>query len=169
VYWRAYARNHAYALNYVYMERVGRYGVRNRGMKEANFAVIRKTNMPAILTENLFITNPNDAALLKQESFLEELAVAHAKGIAKVAGLKVKENRLVAGQRFRLMTGTFNNKEEQKAAAEKVRSRTGWVVYEVEREGLRLMTGTFPSIESANQAAELIRKKFGYAVYIKEE
>lgn len=66
---------------------IGNYSVANRGMKQANFHVLRETNMPAILTETLFIDNSNDSILLKDSSFLNNIAKAHAKGIAKALNL----------------------------------------------------------------------------------
>ncbi len=63
-------------------------GDRDRGTKSKNLAVLRETKMPAILTENLFIDRKEDAALLKQDSFLNLLAEGHAEGIAAAVGLK---------------------------------------------------------------------------------
>nr|WP_060596918.1 N-acetylmuramoyl-L-alanine amidase [Bacillus pumilus] len=60
----------------------------DRGTKSKNLAVLRETKMPAILTENLFIDRKEDAALLKQDSFLNLLAEGHAEGIAAAVGLK---------------------------------------------------------------------------------
>jgi len=65
-------------------------GVRDRGKKRANYAVLRLTNMPAILTENLFIDNPRDAAKLKSDQFLQQIAYGHVQGIVKAFGLKKK-------------------------------------------------------------------------------
>jgi N-acetylmuramoyl-L-alanine amidase len=59
----------------------------NRGKKRANFAVLRQTNMPAILTENGFIDNSNDANKLKDSAFLDKIAQGHANGIAKIFNL----------------------------------------------------------------------------------
>ena len=53
----------------------------DRGKKSANFYVVRHTEMHAVLTENGFITNAEDAALLKQDVFLEDIAQAHADAI----------------------------------------------------------------------------------------
>ncbi|WP_280149380.1 N-acetylmuramoyl-L-alanine amidase [Bacillus safensis] len=63
-------------------------GDRDRGTKSKNLAVLRETKMPAILTENLFIDRKEDAALLKQDAFLNLLAEGHAEGIAAAVGLK---------------------------------------------------------------------------------
>lgn len=59
----------------------------SRGMKSANFAVLRETNMPAVLTENLFVDHDDSANLLKNAGFLRAVARGHAEGIASVAGL----------------------------------------------------------------------------------
>jgi N-acetylmuramoyl-L-alanine amidase len=64
--------------------------VKDRGKKRANYAVLRHSDMPAILTENLFIDNAADNKLLKQESFIEKVAQGHANGFAKAFGLKKK-------------------------------------------------------------------------------
>ena len=62
----------------------------DRGKKMANFAVLRGTDMPAILTENLFIDNQNDALKLKDPAFLDGIAKAHVKGIARALGCAYK-------------------------------------------------------------------------------
>jgi len=57
------------------------YGVLDRGEKEGNLYVLRHTNMPAILLENLFVDNPNDYTLLTDTTFLDELAKTISKSI----------------------------------------------------------------------------------------
>ncbi|HHX74911.1 MAG TPA: LysM peptidoglycan-binding domain-containing protein [Firmicutes bacterium] len=68
-----------------------KWGSRDRGMKRANFAELRETAMPAILVEQGFITNPGDAGLLKQGSFINELTTATVQGLVELYGLKKKE------------------------------------------------------------------------------
>ena len=63
----------------------------DRGMKVANFQVLRETQMSAILVENGFITNQFDAALLEGEGFQRQLARAMAQGIAEAMGLGEKK------------------------------------------------------------------------------
>ncbi len=60
-------------------------------MKVADFYVLGGVQCPAILTENLFIDTPADAALLKNETFLRGLAEAHARGCLAALGIKVVE------------------------------------------------------------------------------
>lgn len=58
--------------------------VRDRGKKTANFFVLRETAMSAILTENMFINNPSDAALLRRNDFRHAIATGHARGIVRM-------------------------------------------------------------------------------------
>lgn len=59
--------------------------VKDRGKKQANFAVVRQTTMPAILTENLFVDGDNK--LLKKNKVLNQLADGHVAGIVDYFGL----------------------------------------------------------------------------------
>lgn len=62
----------------------------NRGKKQANFHVLRETHMPAILTENGFIDHPEDAKLIKQPAWREQIAKAHVAGVVEIFKLKKK-------------------------------------------------------------------------------
>lgn len=63
----------------------------DRGVKVQNVSVLRKTNAPAILTENGFIDNPADAAKLIDPDFRQSLARAHAKGICDFFGIQYQD------------------------------------------------------------------------------
>jgi len=65
---------------------MNKINVKDRGKKSANFAVVRETNMPAVLTENLFVDGDNKS--LNKNSVLDNLAQGHADGIAEFLGLK---------------------------------------------------------------------------------
>jgi N-acetylmuramoyl-L-alanine amidase len=69
------------------MAYLGQLGVKDRGKKEADFAVLRLTDMPAILVENLFVDNDLDAKILKDAELFKGIAIAIARGIAKAMGL----------------------------------------------------------------------------------
>ena len=53
----------------------------DRGVKRANFAVVRDTNMPAVLVECGFMTNKEEAYLLQSEQYRLLCAKAIAYGI----------------------------------------------------------------------------------------
>ncbi|NLI90212.1 MAG: N-acetylmuramoyl-L-alanine amidase [Epulopiscium sp.] len=61
---------------------------KDRGIKTANFAVLRHTQMPACLVELGFISNKEDAAILKNKQ--DELASAVAKGLLNNLGVAYK-------------------------------------------------------------------------------
>lgn len=54
---------------------------KSRGIHSANFFVLRKAKMPAILLEAGFISNPGEEALLAQAGFRAKIANAIARGI----------------------------------------------------------------------------------------
>lgn len=64
--------------------------LRDRGRKQANFHMLRESRMPAVLTENGFIDTMEDAKKLKNTTFLEQIAHAHAVGVVRIFGLKKK-------------------------------------------------------------------------------
>lgn len=57
--------------------------------KEAAFAVLMWTKMPAVLIELGFISNPSEEALLENPAFQGRAARAIAEGIAKYLGVKL--------------------------------------------------------------------------------
>jgi N-acetylmuramoyl-L-alanine amidase len=59
-----------------------KYKTRNLGVKQAPFYVLIGAQMPAILAEISFITNPEEAKLLQDEHYLDKIAQQIAAGIA---------------------------------------------------------------------------------------
>lgn len=53
----------------------------SRGVKKGNFYVIRETDMPAVLVEGGFISNPEERVLLKSRDYQERIAKGIADGI----------------------------------------------------------------------------------------
>ncbi|MCI6284551.1 N-acetylmuramoyl-L-alanine amidase [Selenomonas sp.] len=58
-------------------------GRRNRGVKTANFYVMRHSSMPASLVELAFVTNPAEEALLSDPDYQQQLAMALAIGLSR--------------------------------------------------------------------------------------
>lgn len=58
-------------------------GVPSRGIKAANFLVLRDNEVPSVLVETAFITHADEEAQLKDAEFRQRLAQAVARGITK--------------------------------------------------------------------------------------
>lgn len=59
----------------------------DRGVKEANFYVLRATSMPAVLVEVDFISNPKSEEQMRRESWRQAMALCIASGICNFQGL----------------------------------------------------------------------------------
>ena len=68
--------------------------LRNRGVKTADFAVLRLTNCPAVLLETAFIDNYNDSIMLKNNQ--NDFAGGIASGIFKYLGIQPKSEITIA-------------------------------------------------------------------------
>ena len=62
---------------------------RSRGIKEANLAVLRLTEMPAILVETEFLTNPAQLLFLTDPVHQDEIAAAIGAGVDRLSKLTV--------------------------------------------------------------------------------
>jgi len=63
-------------------------GLRNRGVKKAPFVVLIGANMPSILAEISFVSNPGDEKRLRTAEYRQRIAESLYRGIAKyVSGL----------------------------------------------------------------------------------
>ncbi|MED5041469.1 N-acetylmuramoyl-L-alanine amidase [Geobacillus stearothermophilus] len=105
--------------------------ITDRGKKRANYAVLRETKMPAVLTENLFIDS-NDAKLLKNEAFLKAVGEAHARGIAKFLGLPQKakpqpqpqpQQKVSDKKLYRVQVGAFSDRKNAERLAEELKKK----------------------------------------------
>lgn len=57
-------------------------GLEDKGIRQADFAVLRTTSMPAILIEVAFLSNPAEEKLIAKEQFRKEAASAIVEGIS---------------------------------------------------------------------------------------
>ncbi|PAE44062.1 N-acetylmuramoyl-L-alanine amidase [Bacillus sp. 7884-1] len=124
----------------------------NRGKKSANFHVLRETMMPALLTENGFIDNPNDANKLKSSSFLVSIARGHANGLARAFNLTRKPTVL-----YKVQIGAFRIKSNADNLASEAMSK-GFDAVVLLRDGLyKVQIGAFTSKENAESLAAKAR------------
>lgn len=54
---------------------------------DSNFAILRDTVCPAVLTENLFMTNEKDCRFLMSDEGFKTIVDIHLKAIAKICGI----------------------------------------------------------------------------------
>jgi N-acetylmuramoyl-L-alanine amidase len=80
--------------------RKGNVGLRDRGVKKAPFVVLIGANMPSILAEISFVTNPSDAAQLQTPEYRERVAESLYGGVAKyAAGINGEKPKVRAVER----------------------------------------------------------------------
>lgn len=60
-------------------------GLRDRGVKEASYVVLKETAMPGILAEVSFVSSPTDEQKLQSDGYREQIAEALYRGIARYA------------------------------------------------------------------------------------
>ncbi len=58
-------------------------GTRDIGILQANFSVLRGTQMPSILVESAFLSNADDEQLLKEDGFRDKVAQGIANGLTQ--------------------------------------------------------------------------------------
>lgn len=108
-------------------------GLPNRGVKTANFHVLRTTSMPAILIECGFMTNKEEVKLLRSDVYRKTCAEAIAKGIGEHYKLKKKQTAappkkpvnppvtVVEEKSFKVVAGPFKEKETADKLVEKLK------------------------------------------------
>ena len=85
----------------------------NRGKKQQNFHVLRESTMPALLTENGFIDNASDAALMGDPSWRQRVAQGHVNGLARAFNLQ--GNGGGSDVIYRVIAGSFQARENAEA------------------------------------------------------
>lgn len=95
----------------------------DRGNKTANYAVVRETKCPAVLTENLFIDS-NDHKWLQNEAFIKSVGEAHARGVAKFLGLPAKPvEKPKTDNIYRVQVGAFSERKNAEKFAAELKSK----------------------------------------------
>lgn len=74
----------------------GNPGLKDRGVKKAPFVVLIGANMPSILAEISFLTNPDDAHELHDPEYRERIAESLYRGVARyvgsLSGVRIAQN-----------------------------------------------------------------------------
>lgn len=143
-------------------------GLRNRGVKTGNFAVLRETHMTAILVECGFMTNKEELALLKSDSYRKKVAKAIVAGLAKQYGLKKKATPKPAPLKvdkntfYRVIAGSYQDKDnavkQQKTVEGKGFETFLATHYKGKELFYRVVVGSFNSKANATERAEKLEK-----------
>ncbi|WP_210365339.1 N-acetylmuramoyl-L-alanine amidase [Bacillus sp. REN3] len=114
-------------------------GLRNRGVKTADFHVLRETKMDAVLVECGFMTNPDEVKLLSSGTYRQTCAEAIAKALADQYRLKPKSDKEAktgsgtkqestggsstggSGRLYKVQAGAFKERKNAEAVAEQLR------------------------------------------------
>ena len=106
--------------NRIYFDYLQKFGITDRGLKQANFAILRMPPTRCVLTEYLFLTNPAEAALLKRAGTLEQLGHHTAIGIAKALSLKPKVEQPSIW--YRVIAGSYRDRSNADTAVNTLKS-----------------------------------------------
>lgn len=126
----------------VQSELINATGLKDRGVKAGDLHIIRETNMDAILVEHPFMTNKDEAKLLKSDSFRKKCALAIVKALVSHYGLKRKTTSKPAEPK------KDNPKKDSKVLH-------------------RVQVGAFSDTKNAEKLANELKNK-GYSTYIVE-
>lgn len=118
-------------------------GLENRGVRTADFHVLRETKMDAVLAECGFMTNREEVKLLRSETYRKTVAEAIVKALvdqfklqplSKVAPAPAPEQspppttKKSAGGRYKVQAGAFDNEQNASELAEQLR-KAGFDAY----------------------------------------
>lgn len=108
-------------LGQIFEKYVKAAGQNSRGIKlRPNLAVLRLTDMPAILNEGAFVDNQKDIADWNEDAELKKLAAAYAQATAEALALErksTKENVL-----YRVQVGAYREEKNAQAMQEKLKA-----------------------------------------------
>lgn len=108
-------RKLAECIQHYLVKKTGRY---DRGVKEANFSVLRRTDMPAVLVEAAFIDNYDDSIFLADEKGQKRIAESVAMGICDYLKVEYKgEDTVESENKFRDIIGHYAQRQIEKLAS----------------------------------------------------
>lgn len=106
-------------------------GLKDRGVKTADFHVLRETKMDAVLVECGFMTNTQEAKLLRSETYRKTCAEAIVKALADQFRLQLKPKPAAPpppvpssaknARLYKVQAGAFQEKQHAENLAEELR------------------------------------------------
>lgn len=123
-------------------------GLENRGVRTADFHVLRETKMDAVLVEGGFMTNRNEVELLRSETYRRTIAEGIVKALAEQFKLQRKDN------------AAPSLAPSPSAAKSAATARKGGLY--------KVQAGAFEDERNAEELAARLRKA-GFEAYIEQE
>jgi N-acetylmuramoyl-L-alanine amidase len=140
-------------------------GLRDRGVKTADFHVLRETNMTAVLTECGFYTNKHEEALMKTEAFQRTCAEAIVTGIAEQYHLVKKPAPTPSSGLYKVQAGAFSDKKNAEELAARLKEK-GFTAYIYPDSNLyKVQAGAFSDKQNAEDLATRLSSN-GFNAYI---
>lgn len=152
------------------------YGLKNRGLKTANFHELRETNMSAVLTEGGYMDSTIDIKVMRNKNKVMDAGRAIARAVAKEYGLKLKsgqtaskpasstetEKTEVTGTIHRVQVGAFGDMKNAVNFANEVEKKTGFSTYLVDTDKVtRVQVGAYAVKDNADARLKELQNK-GY-------
>lgn len=108
-------------LGQIFEKHVKAIGQNSRGVKlRPNLAVLRLTQMPAILNEGAFVDNQKDIADWNEDTELKKLGIAYAQAAAEALGLVQKQAD--SNVLYRVQVGAYREAANAAAMQEKLKA-----------------------------------------------
>jgi N-acetylmuramoyl-L-alanine amidase len=142
-------------------------GLPDRGVKTANFHVLRETRMDAVLIECGFMTSQNDIKLLRSEAYRRTVAEAIVNAVASQFNLNRKSNPSPPNSSglYKVQVGAFKEKKNADDLGAKLR-RDGYTPYVYQENGLyKVQVGAFEKKQNADSLVSKLRND-GYETFI---
>lgn len=134
----------------VHPQVVKAYGLRDRGMKTANFHMLRESRMPAILIEGGFMDSTIDIKKLRNSKVLAAAGKNIAEGIAK--HLQLKKNPSPE-KLYKVQIGAYKNKANAEQLAKQAKAK-GFDQYIVSENGFfKVQIGAYAKKANAEAQA----------------
>ena len=111
------------ALGEVFDKHIKAIGQNSRGVKlRPGLAVLKYTDMPAVLNEGAFVDNKKDIQDWNEDHELKKMGEAYAKAAAEYLGLAEKKVEPVSNKIYRVQVGAYRDIKNAEATAKKLKA-----------------------------------------------
>jgi N-acetylmuramoyl-L-alanine amidase len=152
---------------------VAKTGLKNRGVKTADLHVLRETKMSAILAECGFMTNQNESALLRTESFQKNCASVIVQALAEQYRLTANTDfppattRSPATGLYKVQTGAYSKKSNADLLVQRLKAAgfAAVITCQPKTSLYKVQAGAFAEKRNAESLAQhLITSGFAAAI-----